>query len=310
MTKKKNEIQVYKKPKTAIADVKTAAWMSLSEESQKAYQSDFELFFRFVNKSPKDITATDVLRFIEDLEAKEYKNSSINRKIASLSKMFKTLVMAGEIRQNPVEALKQLKNISFKTSREVKVSLTLEEIKKATKMNKSMSKEEIELSMVIRMIAKTGLRVSEFCSIKNKDVKDYDKNNKQIRIVGKGKKERFIFIDNDFFAEVRRVFPERPEIDFLFYRSIKRRRKKLHKAGYVVYDRIFLYYAIRERFYDTTGKHVNVHMLRHWFITHKLSVEKMDIKAVSLYVGHSDVAITLNMYHDTSLDVKQAGIKI
>jgi hypothetical protein len=33
-------------------DIKRAAWSSLSHESQKAYQSDFDLFFKFVKKDP------------------------------------------------------------------------------------------------------------------------------------------------------------------------------------------------------------------------------------------------------------------
>jgi integrase/recombinase XerD len=303
---KKNEtydVQVYKKPTTEIADVKNAAWMSLSEESQKAYQSDFDLFFKFVNKSPKDVTATDVLKFIEDLQQKEYKNSSINRKIASLSKMFKTLMMAGEVKQNPVDALKQIKNLSFKTSKEVKVSLTLAEVKAAVKLPKRAKQEDIELSMIIRMIAKTGLRVSEFCNIKNKDIKNFDEKNKQIRIVGKGKKERFIFIDNDFFYEVCNVFPMRSETDFLFYRT-------LQKTTYAPFDRIFVYYAVRDRFLATTGKHVNVHMLRHWYATYKIHVEKRDIKSVSLALGHHSTSLTLDIYVNTSLSPDESKIKI
>lgn len=304
--KKENyEVQVYKKSDLQIADVKTAAWLALSDESKKAYQSDFELFFKFVNKNPKDVTATDVLNFIQDLEQKEYKNSSINRKIASLSKMFKTLVIAGEIKYNPVEALRELKNLSYKTSKEVKVSLTLDEIKKATKITKTSTDEYIKVSMIIRMLAKTGLRVSEFCHIKNKDVRDYDTNNKEIRIVGKGKKERFIYLDNDFYNEIKKIFPDSEGMDYLFYRS--KTWHKLQKIGYV---RIYVHKMIHQRFKETTGKDVHPHTLRHAFITYKLTVEKMDIKAVSLYCGHSDVAITLNMYHDTSLNVNQAKMKI
>lgn len=55
---------------------------------------------------------------------------------------------------------------------------------------------------------------------------------------------------------------------------------------------------------------VHPHTLRHVFITHKISTEKRDIKAVSRYVGHADVATTLEMYVDTALDPKSAKVKI
>jgi site-specific recombinase XerC len=68
--------------------------------------------------------------------------------------------------------------------------------------------------------------------------------------------------------------------------------------------------AIRLRFRNTVGKDVHPHELRHWFATFKINVEKQDLKAVSLYLGHADIATSLRFYVDTSLDVKKAGIKI
>jgi integrase len=51
-------------------------------------------------------------------------------------------------------------------------------------------------------------------------------------------------------------------------------------------------------------------MARHFFITYKIYIEKEDIKAVSLYVGHQEIGTTLKMYVDTSLDSKTSQIKI
>lgn len=80
--------EIIKKEDFKVEQIKTAAWMSLSKESQKAYQSDFKLFFDYIQKAPKNIVATDILKYIEHLEEKGFKNSTINRKIASLSRMF------------------------------------------------------------------------------------------------------------------------------------------------------------------------------------------------------------------------------
>ena len=291
----KNEIQIHKN--NSIANMKQAAWNSLAEESQKAYQSDFNLFFAFVKKNPKAVTSSDVLSFVEHLRKEGYKNSSINRKIASLSKMFRVMKIAGEISENPVETLKQFKKISMPVNKEIRGALTMQEIKTAIKIKKSASLREKRLVLIIRMLAKTGLRISEMINIKHKDIEDLDRNHKLLRIVGKGRKERFIYLDNDFYNNIMDLFPK--NMEYLFYTSRN-----------TPYNRRVLWMYVKEFFREKINKECHPHLLRHTFITHKISVEKQDIKAVSRYAGHQDVSTTLNMYCDTALDVKTSKIKI
>lgn len=279
--------------------VKDAAWNSLSEETKKAYSSDYKIFFDFIKKDPKNVTADDILKFIEDLENKNYKNRTINRKLASLSKMFKVMVIAGEIKVNPIDVLKQFRNISFKTSKSIHVGLDLKEVKQIVKVTKKSSEQEKKIILVIRTLGMTGLRISEFTGIKNSHIIDFDKDNKQISVVGKGNKERKIFLPNEFIKQIREIFPYNKDIPFLFYNSRNKR-----------YDRKVLWSQIKDHCQKRIGKHVHPHMFRHWFASHKLSVEKQDLKAVSLYLGHSDASITLNFYVDTTLDVEKSKIKI
>lgn len=289
---KKNEIQKYKSNEIGI---KETAWNSLAIESRKSYNSDYKLFLEFIKKDMTTITANDILLFIEDLREKGYKNSTINRKIASLSKLFKVMIITKEIQINPVEELKQFKNVSFKTNKEVKSSLTMQDVKKAIRRP---IKGDKRIVMIIRMLAKTGLRISEMINIKNKDIEKHNDDNYIIRVVGKGKKERFVFIENDFLEEIRKVFPK-SKAEHLFYNSLMR-----------PFDRRYLWAITKEFFFRKSGKNVHPHLLRHTFITFKISEEKQDIKAVSRYCGHSDVSTTLNMYIDKALDVDSAKIKI
>lgn len=295
---KKNEIAIVKKSSKSI-QVKDTAWNSLSVESQMAYSYDYKLFFEFTDKDPVDITASDILSFIEDLEEKNYKNSSINRKIASISKMFKVMVLAGEIKINPVDALKQFRNISYKTSRSVNLGLSLQDIKKTVRVLASSTDKDRRVILIIRMLAKTGLRISEFTAIKNSDIIDFNEENKIINIVGKGKKERKIYIDNKFISEVKEFYPDKKGIPYFFY-TLRENR----------YSRKVLWREINNFFKKRINKNVHPHMLRHFFATQKINIEKQDIKAVSKFLGHSDVSITLNAYVDTALDVKSSKMKI
>lgn len=280
-------------------DIKRAAWSALSPESQKAYQSDFDLFFAFIKKPPEEITSSDILEYISHLEKQGFKNNTINRKLASLSKMFSIFVLAGEIKTNPIDTLKKIKNISHKTSKEVNISLTIDDIRKVTAIHGNSSEQEKRMSLIIRFLFTTGLRISEFISIKNKDITSYDKKTYKVRIVGKGKRERFIFLPMDLHQEIVRLYPLDNKTDYLFYTLRKNR-----------YDRKVLWKQVHEKFKEKINIDVHPHTLRHAFITHKISVEKQDIRAVSRYVGHQDVAITLNMYVDKSLDVLTSKIKI
>jgi len=294
---KKNELILY--DNNRAVDVKKAAWNSLSEESQKAYQHDYRLFFEFTKKDAKNINANDVLSYIEHLRENGYKNSSINRKAASLSKMFKVMKLAGEIKENPVEVLKQFKNISMKTNKEVRISLSIADIKKATTIKKTDSTTIIKTALIIKVLAMTGLRISEFTGMKNKDIIDYDRLNKTIRIVGKGRKERHIYLGNDTLKEIKTLYPNTPNCDYLFY-TIRKTR----------YDRRVLWKQVKEFFWIRLKKDVHPHTLRHFYATYQINVKKRDIKAVSLALGHSEVGITLQNYVDTSLSVNESKIKI
>lgn len=297
MPKNKNKLVKYNKK--IATDIKKAAWMSLSKNSQESYQYDFELFSKFIDKDIKDVKASDVLNFKEWLEQKGYKNSTINRKIASLSKMFKVMQLAGEIQINPVEALKQIKNISTKVSKEVKISLKLKDIQKVTKIKEDDTDQDKKVKTIIKFLASTGLRISEFINIKYEAIKPFDSNNQIIRIVGKGKKERMIYVENIFLKFIKTLWPKKKDVPYLFYNIYKE-----------PYDRIVLYYQVRDLFEATIGKRVNPHALRHFYATYLIHIKKRDIKAVSKILGHSDVSITLNSYVDTALNVKEAIIKI
>lgn len=279
--------------------IKEAAWNALSIESKSAYNSDYKKFFEFVNKDAKDITANDLLLYIEHLEKQEFKHNTINRKVASLSKMFKIMTMAGEIHVNPVDILKQFKNLSFKVNKGITISLTIADIRQATKVKKNARISEKRMALIIKFLAKTGLRISEFTNIKKSDILDFDNDNKIINIIGKGKKERKIYLENSFLKEIQLLFPAIEGFQYLFYNNRK-----------VKYDRRPLWKQIHVFFRDRIDKDVHPHTLRHFFATYKINIEKQDIKAVSKFLGHSDVAITLNSYVDTALDVKSSKIKI
>lgn len=286
-----NEIQKYSQK-----DLKITAWNSLSDASKSAYQADFDLFFKFANKPVSEITPNDILQYIEYLKEIGRKNRTINRKVCSLSKMFSVLKIAGEVNENPVETLRKFDNINLKFDKGAKVPITLKDIESM----KAVTVNDKRLIMIINFMASTGLRISEMIDIKNNDIKVSDSKNMVINIKrGKGEKERTIYIDNSFYKEIKSLFPNSEQIDYLFYNS--RCRK---------YNRQVLWKQITEFTEKQLGRKIHPHMFRHFWGTYQINVKKMDIKAVSLYMGHSNISTTLDFYVDTALEAKDAIIKI
>ena len=288
-----NEIQIYNKNQLSL---KETAWDSLSEASRKAYQSDFDAFFSFINKPAKDINSNDILSYIEHLKSMDRKNRTINRKISSLSKMFNVLKISGEIDENPVDILRKFKNINFKFEKSKKIPINISDI---NKMKFNSPSEERTLA-IINFMASTGFRITELIDIKKEDVKQYDSDKMIVTIRhGKGGKQRTQYLRNERYEYLKTLFPDKEEMEYFFYNSYGNK-----------YNRTVLWKQITELTKKNLGRKINPHMFRHFYGTHQINIEKRDIKAVSLSMGHSNVSITLDFYVDTALDPDDAIIDI
>jgi integrase/recombinase XerD len=268
-----------------------AGYSSLAPSTRKAYETDLNVFFRIVGKDITAVTALDIPAYVDALEREGLKNSTINRKLYSLSKVFKLYQVAGMIDKNPVAELNKVKKITRAVSKQIDAQIELADIQAVTAAG-------TRTAVIIKTLANTGLRISELINIKHGDIENYrmgGKTYKRVRIVGKRKKERFIYLSEELYQDIRRAFTV--ESEYLF-----------HSESGRILNRVNLYKQIRQAFKAYTGKDVHPHSLRHFFATHKIKIEKQDIKAVSKYLGHSGTAITLDMYVDTALSAENSMI--
>jgi len=268
-----------------------AGYSSLAPSTRKAYETDLNVFFRIVGKDITAVTALDIPAYVDALEREGLKNSTINRKLYSLSKVFKLYQVAGMIDKNPVAELNKVKKITRAVSKQIDAQIELADIQAVTAAG-------TRTAVIIKTLANTGLRISELINIKHGDIENYrmgGETYKRVRIVGKRKKERFIYLSEELYQDIRRAFTG--ESEYLF-----------HSESGRILNRVNLYKQIRQAFKAYTGKDVHPHSLRHFFATHKIKIEKQDIKAVSKYLGHSGTAITLDMYVDTALSAENSMI--
>ncbi len=149
------------------------------------------------------------------------------------------------------------------------------------------------LPLRVRLVAETlyvtGARVSEVLTVRRDQVKAQGANGAvELRLYGKGGKERTARIPAELYKRILQVFPKGT---YLFESS----HKKHFRREYI--SREIARAARRE-----LGRSVSAHVLRHSRATDLLASTKR-IKAVSRLLGHSDEATTLRYYvHDAFSD--------
>nr|MCX3303509.1 tyrosine-type recombinase/integrase [Bacillus pacificus] len=126
-----------------------------------------------------------------------------------------------------------------------------------------------------------GIRLSELSSVELKDISISQKN---IRVTGKGNKQRIVYFGTKTLRNLSRWLKIRdslkPSSDYLF---ISRDGKHLTNRSIQVRLETFAQkYASR---------HIHPHMLRHSFASHVLDSSK-DLLAVKDLLGHADISST------------------
>jgi len=172
--------------------------------------------------------------------------------------------------------------------------------------------EETPIALGILISLYTGLRIGEVCALRKSD---FDLNNKIIFI-----SHTLIRVKSDNFYQKTKVIMEDPKtissnrivpIANKLYEPLERYLSTIYSDNYYFLTKSSHYMEPRA-FYN---KYLNIldrwgvkrhkyHALRHTFATQ--AVEKnMDVKALSEILGHSNVAITLNLYVHPSLNYKK-----
>jgi len=137
----------------------------------------------------------------------------------------------------------------------------------------------------IRFLNTTGCRVSEMTGIRLDQAEDIGTAMK-IRVLGKGRKERFVRIPHDLYTFIKETFNGST---YLFETSNGKS-----------YGRVYVSSQIA-RIGHLIDRKIGAHTMRHSFATRKVQQLPGKLDAVSKYLGHSTPSITLAMYCHTSI---------
>ncbi|MFA0960368.1 tyrosine-type recombinase/integrase [Roseivirga sp. BDSF3-8] len=277
---------------------------NLSAKTLEFYAIDLRQFQSFLKNYKSDsqigkidkYVLKDYLKYIA-----HFKPKTVKRKLATLKAFFNFLEFEDIIMVNPFRKLR----VKIKEPRRLPNLMSTHEVQKIFKA--AYTAKEATTSdgdyltklrdiAVLELLFATGIRVSELCDLKDKNI---NLQNGVITINGKGSKERLIQVCNPgvlrILCEYRRYFEEQIEQSGYFF--INRLDRRLSDQSIRRLIRGYTQLA-------AIDKNITPHTFRHTFATLLLE-EDVDIKYIQHFLGHSSIATTQIYTHVNSAKQQQ-----
>ncbi len=262
-----------------------------SQHTVISYQNDLEQFFtylisQFDTPPLKTIKPMMVRSWLAELKGTEkLEAKSINRKASSLKSFFKFQLKMGLLEASPmttITALKTSKRLpQFVEEKHVNTLLTHVEF-----TDDWQGKTQ---HLVIALFYSTGMRLSELINLKESHL---DHFHSQVKVLGKGNKERLIPISKELLEQLQSYIAERPakqEGVANLFTNIKGKPLQQRIVYQFVKDKLGVVTTINKK---------SPHILRHSFATHLMN-HGADLNAVKELLGHSSLAATQVYTHNT-----------
>lgn len=277
----------------------------LDGKTLKAYRIDLQQFIDSFQCVNEPIARDHIEQYITLLGSK-YKPATIKRKYAAIKAYFQFLEYSELITINPFSKIKIKVQETVYLPRLFPLS-TLEAILNIAYMDKSSSIggklkafEKTRDVAVLELLFSTGMRVSELCGLKYADV---DLPSQQVRIMGKGSKERILCIANIDVVkilkeyEARRLELQAPMEYFFANRCCNRLSEQSVRT-------------IIQKYVKRAGidQHITPHMFRHTFATSLLD-EGVDCRYIQQILGHSSIKTT-ERYTHVSLQMQKKVLSL
>jgi len=252
----------------------------------RAYKKDLESFFDFLREKKKsDVDQKVITFFIGFLLKYGMDARTVARKLSSLKSFFKGLKKMGVISENPAETIK-----TPKIKKHLPGFLSYDQIKKALEIDDPRNRAIMEI------LYSCGLRAGELVGL---NISDIDFNRDEVKIKGKGDKQRIVPLGRAAKDAVLKYIDVRksnvPQL-FLNYRGGRLTTRSIQ-------------YIVRKHLMKLArAAGTNPHILRHSFATHLLE-NGADLRAVQELLGHSSLSTVQIYTHLTTKRLKEIYIK-
>lgn len=251
----------------------------LSTHTIRAYKNDL---LQFYNSNYNNVES-----YIEFLTKSNIKSNTLRRKIASLKVFYSYLKFQDIIDENPFNQLR----FQFRKEKILPKTIPYDILKsvysyseqKVIHSKSKYQKQKAERNLlIISLLLSTGIRISELCHI---HLKDINFSNRTLHIIGKGKKERILFLGDQTTFSLLKTYINKYCIqpnDYLF--TGHNPLKALSEQSV----RLILKKLVKKNNLSIT---ITPHMFRHSFATMLLDKD-VDIRYIQQILGHSSISVT------------------
>jgi integrase/recombinase XerC/integrase/recombinase XerD len=257
---------------------------SLSPRTVEAYRRDLQQFRQFAEREELDATGPAAVRaFLGELARRGLAASTINRVLSTLRGYFRFLRRHGNLDRSPADGVR-----NRKMRRRLPGFLFAEQMDRFLPSSVAAASaggfRAVRDRALLEFLYSTGCRAAEAVGASLVDV---DLKNGSVRVLGKGGKERLVFLGQvavealrDYLLLRKRRVP-RGDQSALF---VNMRGGRLTTRGLRF---------ILKRYVEESGWQgpVTPHTLRHSFATHVLD-EGADIRVVQELLGHASLSTT------------------
>lgn len=294
-----------------------------SEKTVCEYLLDLRTFFRFIRSDGK---ASNMSK--EEFEKIDIKSLSLEEiRAITTPDIMEFLIFAGYTRENnpstrmrKISALRSFFHYLYTKKHCIDVNPTadIEAPKKASALPKFLTVEEAVRLLeavrsdtesktverdysIIALFLNTGMRLSELVGL---NLDSFDSELTTVKVLGKGNKERIIYLNNAARAAVKSYLKIRLDPRFIrtsdraFFLSARQQRISNKTVQWVIY-----------KYLDLAGlgdKGLSVHKLRHTAATLMYQSGKVDIRVLKDVLGHEQLNTTQIYTHLTSANLESA----
>jgi integrase/recombinase XerD len=252
----------------------------LAPRTIESYRRDLKSVGEWLGRPPSSATTEELEGYLAELRAAGRAPTTIARRAAALRTFFRHLVLVGVREENPAAEL-----AAPRRARRLPRTLSPGEAERLIEAAKGTAPRTLRDRALVELLYGAGLRVSEAVGLERGGV---DLDDRLVRTVGKGDKERVVPIGRQAVDALRRYLARgRPFLD-------RRHRPELFlnaQGGPLTRAGAFL---ILRRLAVSAGldpARVHPHLLRHSFATHLLE-GGADLRSVQEMLGHADLATT------------------
>lgn len=256
---------------------------SYSPNTLDAYRHDIDLLLNHLAEqqlTPLDVKLDDLEHFAAWLHERGIGAKSQARILSGVRSFYHFLVIDGYLDIDPTELLE-----SPQLPQHIPEYLSEEEVDRLEGAIDLTSPEGHRNRAIVEMFFSCGLRVSELVNLR---LSDLFLNDRFLRIVGKGNKERLVPISDRAVSELGFWFDDRRQMtikpgeeDYVF----------LNRRGHHLTRTMIL--IMVKRLGEAAGirKTISPHTLRHSFATALLR-GGADLRVIQVLLGHADIGTT------------------